>query len=99
VKICATVTSGTMVSPAPASGLRLAAVDTQQMTLRHRQQQKRPGMKTKRGAYTLVMRTPDGRLNYERFDDAASYRARLMALQPSSRESASIEDILGLLDA
>ena len=68
------------------------------MTLRHRQQQKRPGTKPTRGAYTLVMRSPDGRLNYERFDDAASYLARLMALQPSSRESVSIEDMLGLLD-
>lgn len=58
-----------------------------------------PKVKAERGAYTLVVRGPDGLLRYERFDDAATYRARLMALQPSSAESVSIEDILALLDA
>jgi len=58
-----------------------------------------PKVKTQRGAYTLVVRGPDGRPHCERFDDAASYLARLMALQPSSAESVSIDDILTLLDA
>jgi hypothetical protein len=45
------------------------------------------------------VRGPDGRPHDEHFDDAAAYRARLMALQRSRVESVSIEDILGLLDA
>jgi hypothetical protein len=69
------------------------------MTIRQRQPSKRPGIKPKRGAYTLVMRSPDGRLHCELFDDAASYLARLMALKTSSTESAAIEDVVGLLDA
>jgi hypothetical protein len=60
---------------------------------------KLPKVKTQRGAYTLVVRGPDGRPRYERFDDAAAYLARLRALQPSTAESVSIEDILTLLDA
>ena len=60
-----------------------------------------PKVKAERGAgaYTLVVRGPDGRPRYERFDDAATYRARLMALQPSNAEGVSIEDILAQLDA
>jgi hypothetical protein len=69
------------------------------MTFRQRQSPKRPGMKPKRGTYTLVMRGPDGCLHCELFDDAASYLARVMALQAWSAESVSIEDVLGLLDA
>ena len=46
----------------------------------------------------MVVRGPDGRPRYERFDDASAYLARLMALNQSSTESVSIEDILGLLD-
>jgi hypothetical protein len=45
------------------------------------------------------VRGPDGCPRSERFDDAATYRARLKALQRSRAESVSIEDILGLLDA
>ena len=69
------------------------------MTIRQRQPSKRPGLKPKRGQYTLVTRGSDGRLHHERFDDADMYRARLRALEGSSAESVSIEDILGLLDA
>lgn len=58
-----------------------------------------PRTKTERGAYTLVVRGADGRPSFERFDDAASYRARLTTLQRSNAETVSIEDILGLLDA
>ena len=64
-----------------------------------RHQPRRPRATIQRGAYTLVVRGPDGRPRYERFDDAAAYLARLVALQQSSAESVSIEDILGLLDA
>jgi hypothetical protein len=69
------------------------------MTFRRHRPPNRPDVEAHRGAYTLVMRTPDGRLRYERFDDAASYRARVTALQRANAQSASIEDILGLLDA
>jgi hypothetical protein len=68
------------------------------MTVRRHRPPKRPDAGAQHGAYTLVMRTPDGRLHHERFDDAASYRARMTALEPSGPESVSIEDILGLLD-
>jgi hypothetical protein len=69
------------------------------MRLRRRQAPRLPKLKAQRGAYTLVVRGPDGRLHHERFDDAATYLARLMSLQRSSAESVSIEDILALLDA
>jgi hypothetical protein len=69
------------------------------MALRRRQPPRLLKANTERGAYTLVVRGPDGRLQCERFDDAATYLARLMALQRSSAESVSIEDILALLDA
>lgn len=59
---------------------------------------RRPQGNAKRASYTLVVRGPDGRPRYERFDDAASYRARLLTLQRSSAESLSIDDIAGLLD-
>jgi len=72
------------------------------MTLRRRQpmQSRKPrSVKTQRAAYTLVTRRPDGRLHDERFENAALYRARLRALEGSSAESVSIDDILNLLDA
>ena len=50
------------------------------------------------GAYVLIVRGPDGRPHLERFDDAAAYRARLMALQQSHAGSVSIKGIVGLLD-
>lgn len=69
------------------------------MTLRRRPPPRLPKVNARRGAYTLVVRGPDGRPHCERFDDAVSYLARLMALHRSSAESVSIEDILGFLDA
>jgi len=69
------------------------------MTLRRRLTPTLPKVKSQRGAYTLVVRGPDGHPQYERFDDAAAYVARLMSLQCSSVESVPIEDILALLDA
>jgi hypothetical protein len=68
------------------------------MTLRRRPRPRRPRVKTQRAAYILAVRGRDGRPHYERFDDAASYRARLMTLQRSSVETVSIDDILSLLD-
>jgi hypothetical protein len=50
------------------------------------------------GAYQLIVRGPDGRPRVERFDDAAAYRARLTALQESSTDGLTIEEIAGLLD-
>ena len=51
------------------------------------------------GAYVLIVRGLDGRLHFERFNDAAAYRARLVALEPSNDDSISIEEIVGVLDA
>lgn len=52
------------------------------------------------GIYVLIVRGQDGRPRFERFDDVAAYRARLMALQQSKVvESVSIDEIVGLLDA
>jgi hypothetical protein len=56
-------------------------------------------LKPRPATYTLVVRGPDGRPHFERFDDAAAYLARLMALRRSAADSVSIEDIIGLLDA
>ena len=49
--------------------------------------------------YVLIVRGPDGRPHFERFDDVAAYRARLVELERSNIESFSIEEIVGLLDA
>ena len=59
---------------------------------------RRPQGNANRGAYTLVVRGPDGRPRYERFDDAASYRARLISVQRGNAKSVAIGDILELLD-
>jgi hypothetical protein len=50
------------------------------------------------GAYVLIVRGTDGRPRCERFNDAAAYRARLVALQYSNRDGFSIEEIADLLD-
>jgi hypothetical protein len=68
------------------------------MAIYWREPQRQPKPTTERGAYTLVVRGPDGRPRYERFDDAQSYLARLTTLHPLSAESVSIEDVLALLD-
>ena len=47
--------------------------------------------------YVLIMRGPDGRPRTERFKDAAAYRVRLAALQPSDR-AVLIEEIFELLE-
>lgn len=58
-----------------------------------------PGFRREQGAYVLIVRGPDGRPRFERFDDAAAYRARLIALQHSSVGNVSIDELVGLLDA
>jgi hypothetical protein len=50
-------------------------------------------------AYVLVVRGGDGRVRSERFTDAASYRARLAALERSHEHSISIDELITLLDA
>lgn len=57
-----------------------------------------PKATTKGGAYTLVVRGADGLPRCERFDDAASYLARVMTLHRSTAESVPLEDILSVLD-
>jgi hypothetical protein len=52
-----------------------------------------------RTTYVLIVRGPDGRARFEHFNDAASYRARLLSLETSENGSISIEEIAGLLDA
>jgi len=51
------------------------------------------------GTYVLVVRGLDGRLCFERFDNAAAYRDRLIALEQSQVGSLTIDEIVGLLDA
>ena len=54
-----------------------------------------------RGGYVLIVRGADGRTRFERFNDAASYRARLVSLNAGHRsenDGLSIEEIAGLLD-
>jgi hypothetical protein len=48
--------------------------------------------------YEFLVRGPDGRPRLERFENAASYRAKLIGLQRSPRLGVSIEDIAKLLD-
>jgi hypothetical protein len=46
-----------------------------------------------------MARGADGRPRFERFNDAASYRARLAALSHTETAAVSIDEIVGLLDA
>jgi hypothetical protein len=58
------------------------------------------------GGYVVIVRGPDGRPRFERFNDVAAYRARLSTLNTGNTEnpehsdngSLSIEEIAGLLD-
>jgi hypothetical protein len=69
----------------------------------HRVKRDAPSDKA-RGVYVLIVRGPDGRPRSERFNDAAAYRARLLALnigitgERSEHGSISIDEIAGLLD-
>ena len=51
-------------------------------------------------AFVLIVRGPDGRPRLERFDDVATYRARIGAIdEESDADAISIDEIAGLLDA
>jgi hypothetical protein len=50
------------------------------------------------GGYLLIARGPDGRTRIERFNDASSYRDRLLALRRSAAGGLSIDDLAGMLD-
>ena len=68
------------------------------MAIYWQQPPKLPKAPTESGAYTLVVRGADGLPCCERFDDAASYLARVMTLHRSTAESVPLEDILSVLD-
>ena len=51
-----------------------------------------------RTGYLVIVRGPDGRPRFERFNDVAAYRARLVSLELIRNNSISIEEIAGLLD-
>jgi hypothetical protein len=63
-----------------------------------RRTHRRAGADRRRRAYELIVRGPDGRPRFEKFDSAAAYRARLTALERSDNGSLSIEEIATLLD-
>lgn len=65
----------------------------------HQTQQRGSRSDNAAGAYILIVRGLDGRPRFERFNDAAAYRARLVRLEPSNDGSISIEEIVGLLGA
>jgi len=47
----------------------------------------------------LVSRGSDGRLRFERFDDADAYQRRLKEIEGTEVGSVSIDDVLSLLDS
>lgn len=72
----------------------------QQVVVRHRQTLRRCRLDNHPGAYVLIVRAPDGRPRVERFDDAAAYKARVVALQRSDVDSGSLSigEIVEFLD-
>jgi len=61
-------------------------------------QAKRKARARRSRGYELIVRGPDGRPRLERFENAVSYRAKLIGLQRSPSLGVSIEDIAKLLD-
>jgi len=51
-----------------------------------------------RKAYALISRGSDGRLRFERFDNADAYRRRLKEISESTLGTVSIDDVVSLLD-
>ena len=49
--------------------------------------------------YVLISLGSDGRLRFERFDDADAYQTRLKEIEGSDVGSVSIDDVLSLLDS
>ena len=52
-----------------------------------------------RQPYVLISRGSDGRLRFERFDDADAYQRRLKEIEGTEVGSVSIDDVLSLLDS
>ena len=52
-----------------------------------------------RQPYVLISRGSDGRLRFERFDDADAYQKRLKQIEGTEVGSVSIDDVLSLLDS
>jgi len=57
--------------------------------------QKRPS----RQPYVLISRGSNGRLRFERFDDADAYQRRLKEIEGTEVGTVSIDDVLSLLDS
>jgi len=49
--------------------------------------------------YVLISRGADGRLRFERFNDADAYRTRLKKIAGAEIGAVSIDDVLSLLDS
>jgi hypothetical protein len=49
--------------------------------------------------YVLISRGSNGRLQFERFDDADAYQRRLKEIEGTEVGTVSIDDVLSLLDS
>jgi len=49
--------------------------------------------------YVLISRGSNGRLRFERFDDADAYQRRLKEIEGTEVGTVSIDDVLSLLDS
>jgi len=49
--------------------------------------------------YVLISRVANGRLRFERFDDADAYQRRLKEIEGTEVGTVSIDDVLSLLDS
>ena len=52
-----------------------------------------------RQPYVLISRGTNGRLRFERFDDADAYQRRLKEIEGTEVGTVSIDDVLSLLDS
>ena len=52
-----------------------------------------------RQPYVLISRGSNGRLRFERFDDADAYQRRLKEIEGTEVGTVSIDDVLSLLDS
>ena len=52
-----------------------------------------------RTPYVLISRGSNGRLRFERFDDADAYQRRLKEIEGIEVGTVSIDDVLNLLDS
>ena len=49
--------------------------------------------------FVLISRAANGRLRFERFDDAGAYQRRLKEIEGTEVGTVSIDDVLSLLDS